>query len=109
MQHFGELYDIISDKEKEELIATLVKEIQIYPEGESDTPLKSMKFNFPVYKDGQEVNEIFLDKQTNVETVVLLSRKNGWKRPKIVKNWWISFFSKMSEIHFLSRKPPKSR
>ncbi len=75
LQHFGELYDIISDEEKKELIATLVKEIQIYPEGESDTPLKSMKFNFPVYKDGQEVNEIFLDKQTNVETLVVLSRK----------------------------------
>ena len=76
LQHFGELYDIISDEEKKELIATLVKEIQIYPEGESDTPLKSMKFNFPVYKDGQEVNEIFLDKQTNVET--------------LVKHWWSS-------------------
>ena len=65
---------IISDEEKKELIATLVKEIQIYPEGESDTPLKSMKFNFPVYKDGQEVNEIFLDKQTNVETLVYLGK-----------------------------------
>lgn len=75
LEHFGELYDIISDEEKKELIATLVKEIQIYPEGESDTPLESMKFNFPVYKDGQEVNEIFLDKQTNVETVCVMKRK----------------------------------
>lgn len=74
LEHFGELYDIISDEEKKELIATLVKEIQIYPEGESDTPLKSMKLNFPVYKDGQEVNEVFLDKQTNVETLVVLRR-----------------------------------
>lgn len=75
LEHFGELYDIISDEEKKELIATLVKEIQIYPEGESDTPLESMKFNFPVYKDGQEVNEIFLNKRTNVETLVVLSHK----------------------------------
>ena len=75
LEHFGELYDIISDEEKKELIATLVKEIQIYPEGESDTPLESMKFNFPVYKDGQEVNEIFLNKRTNVETLAVLSRK----------------------------------
>ena len=75
LEHFGELYDIISDDEKKELIATLVKEIQIYPEGESDTPLESMKFNFPVYKDGQEVNEIFLNKRTNVETLAVLSRK----------------------------------
>ena len=75
LEHFGELYDIISDEEKKELIATLVKEIQIYPEEESDTPLESMKFNFPVYKDGQEVNEIFLNKRTNVETLAVLSRK----------------------------------
>ncbi|MCM1296284.1 MAG: hypothetical protein NC311_12145 [Muribaculaceae bacterium] len=49
------------------LISTLVNEIQIYPEGESEIPLKSMKFNFPVYQDGKEVREIVLNKQTNVE------------------------------------------
>ena len=75
LEHFNELYDIISDEEKKELIATLVKEIQIYPEGESEMPLKSMKFNFPVYKDGKEVREIFLNNNTNVETLVVLSHK----------------------------------
>ena len=75
LEHFGELYDIISDEEKKELIATLVKEIQIYPEGESDTPLESMKFNFPVYKDGKEVREIFLNNNTNVETVCVMKGK----------------------------------
>lgn len=62
----------MNDEERKELLLELIKEVHIYPEGESDTPLKSMKFNFPVYKDGQEVNEIFLDKQTNVETLVCL-------------------------------------
>ena len=57
------------------MISTLVKEIQIYPEGESEMPLKSMKFNFPVHKDGKEVREIFLNNSTNVETLVVLSRK----------------------------------
>ena len=75
LEHFGELYDIINDEENKELIATLVKEIQIYPEGESEIPLKSMKFNFPVYKDGKEVNEIFLNNGTNVETLCALSRQ----------------------------------
>ena len=75
LEHFNELYDIISDEEKKELIAALVKEIQIYPEGESEMPLKSMKFNFPVYKDGKEVREIFLNSDTNVETLVVLSKK----------------------------------
>ena len=74
LEHFNELYDIISDEEKKELIATLVKEIQIYPEGESEMPLKSMKFNFPVYKDGKEVREIFLNNGTNVETLCVLKR-----------------------------------
>jgi hypothetical protein len=75
LKHFGELYDIISDEERKELISALVKEIQIYPEGESEMPLKSMKFNFPVYQDGKEVREIFLNKQTNVETLVSICRK----------------------------------
>lgn len=73
LQHFGDLYDIISDEEKKELISKLIKEIQIYPEGESDCPLKSIKFNFPVYQNDQEIREIFLKRNTNVETVVLLS------------------------------------
>lgn len=77
LQHFDELYDIISDKEKKELISTLVNEIQIYPEGERELPLKSMKFNFPVYQNGKEVREIFLNKQTNVETLVTLFHKKS--------------------------------
>jgi ribosomal protein L32 len=77
LEHFNELYDIISDEEKKELIAALVKEIQIYPEGESEMPLKSMKFNFPVYKDGKEVREIFLNNSTNVETLCVLEKIRG--------------------------------
>ncbi len=77
LEHFNELYDIISDEEKKELIATLVKEIQIYPEGESEMPLKSMKFNFLVCKDGKEVREIFLNNNTNVETLVCFSAKQA--------------------------------
>lgn len=46
-----------------------------YPEGESDCPLKSIKFNFPVLQDGKEVEEIFLNKQPSVETLVVLSHK----------------------------------
>jgi site-specific recombinase, resolvase family len=74
LQHFNELYDIMSDEEKKELIFTLVNEIQIYPEGESEIPLKSMKFNFPVYKDGKEVREIILNNGNNVKTLVVLRR-----------------------------------
>ena len=54
----------------------MIQEIQIYPEGESECPLKSIKFNFPVYKDGEEVREVFLKSQHNDETLVMLERKN---------------------------------
>ena len=72
MLNFGKLYDIISDEEKKSLITYLIKEIQIYPNGESEKPLKSIEFNFPIYRDGQEVRRLLWEKGNTVETVVLL-------------------------------------
>ncbi len=37
-------------------------------------PLKSISFNFPVYKDGHEVQEILWDKGNIVEAVILMTR-----------------------------------
>ena len=74
MLNFGKLYDIISDEEKKSLITYLIKEIQIYPNGESEMPLKSIEFNFPIYRDGQEVRRLLWEKGNTVETVCLLSR-----------------------------------
>lgn len=75
LMHFSELYDIMNDEERKELLAELIQEIQIYPEGESDCPLKSIKFNFPVFQNGKETEEVFLNKPLNVETLVVLSKK----------------------------------
>ena len=75
LMHFSELYDIMNDEERKELFAELIQEIQIYPEGESDCPLKSIKFNFPVFQNGKETEEVFLNKPLNVETLVVLSKK----------------------------------
>ena len=36
----------MSDEEKKSVISYLIKEIQIYPNGESEMPLKSIEFNF---------------------------------------------------------------
>ena len=72
MLNFGKLYDIISDEEKKSLITYLIKEIQIYPNGESEQPLKSIEFNFPIYRDGQEVRRLLWEKGNTVETVCLL-------------------------------------
>ena len=81
MLNFGKLYDIISDEEKKSLITYLIKEIQIYPNGESDMPLKSIEFNFPIYRNGQEVRRLLWEKGNTVETVVKLSLKKD--TPKI--------------------------
>ena len=81
MLNFGKLYDIISDEEKKSLITYLIKEIQIYPNGESEQPLKSIEFNFPIYRDGQEVRRLLWEKGNTVETVVKLSLKKD--TPKI--------------------------
>lgn len=79
MLNFGKLYDIISDEEKKSLITYLIKEIQIYPNGESEMPLKSIEFNFPIYRDGQEVRRLLWEKGNTVETIVLLSKLDSKK------------------------------
>ena len=60
-----------------EIITYLIKKIQINPnsEGNGGMPLKSIEFNFPLYKDGKEVDEIFLNKPSSVESLVCLTRK----------------------------------
>ena len=74
MQNFGELYDIISDEERKAIITYLIKEIQIYPRDEAEQPLKSIEFNFPVYRDGKELKELMWENGNTVETVCLLSK-----------------------------------
>lgn len=59
LEHFSEFYDIMNDEERKELLLELIKEVHIYPEGESDCPLKSIKFNFPVFQNGKETEEVF--------------------------------------------------
>ena len=71
MLNFGKLYDIISDEEKKSLITYLIKEIQIYPNGESEQPLKSIEFNFPIYRDGQEVRRLLWEKGNTVEMLAM--------------------------------------
>ena len=62
------VYDKISDEEKKSLISSLNKEIEIFPCDEAELPLKSILFNFPVYKDGGDVCGFLWDKSTHVST-----------------------------------------
>lgn len=73
--NFVKLYDRISDEEKKSIITYLIKEIQIYPNGESEMPLRSIEFNFPIYHNGREIRRLLWEKGNTAETVVLLSRR----------------------------------
>ena len=72
LANFDRIYDKISDEEKKSLISSLIKEIEIFPCDETELPLKSILFNFPVYKDGADVCEFLWDKRTHVSTCVEL-------------------------------------
>ena len=77
LRTFEEIYDIMDDKEQKTLITYLIKEIQINPNDQNDCvmPLKSIEFNFPLYKGGKEVRKIFWETQSSVESVVCLTRR----------------------------------
>ena len=85
MLNFGKLYDIISDEEKKSLITYLIKEIQIYPNGESEKPLKSIEFNFPIYRDGQEVRRLLWEKGNTVETDLDQTKESMYKLSYVVR------------------------
>lgn len=72
---FDRLYGKFTDAEKKEFISSFVESVEIY---ESELPdgrfLKRIRFHFPVYFKGKEVQEISWDEDTTVETVVLLSK-----------------------------------
>ena len=71
MENFSKLYAIISDEEKKSLVSYLIKEIQIYPNGTSDRILKSIEFNFPIYRDGREIRKLLWENGNTVDTVVV--------------------------------------
>ena len=69
---FDKIYDIMSDKEKKDLISYLIKDIQIYSNEEQvEMPLKSITLNFPIYSDSGEVNKLLWENQDGVEEPVV--------------------------------------
>lgn len=76
MENFDVIYGKITEEEKRTIVTSLIKEIQLFRNDESDTPLKSMTLNFPVFLDGGVSCGTLLEKSNTVETVVLMSRQN---------------------------------
>ena len=68
LANFDIVFDKITDDEKKSIISSLIKEIEIFPRDEAELPLKSILFNFPVYKDGEDACEFLWDKSTHVST-----------------------------------------
>ena len=73
---FHDAYDQLSDIWKKKFFQSFIQEIQLYPEAlENGQVLKSMKFKFPVFYQGQTIEGIRWDKENTVETVCLLSQR----------------------------------
>lgn len=73
--NFSELFDIIHEDEQKNLLTYLIKEIQLNPHWEKKSPLRSIEFNFPIYRNGEEVKKILCEENPNVETLVVLNKK----------------------------------
>ena len=77
---FDRLYKELSDVDKKKFMNTFVERIEIYEEKQtSGQVLKKIRFRFPIYFNGEEIDEISWDNDATVETVVLMSR--GSVRP----------------------------
>ena len=73
---FDRLYKELSDVDKKKFMNTFVERIEIYEEKQtSGQVLKKIRFRFPIYFNGEEIDEISWDNDATVETVVLLTKK----------------------------------
>lgn len=75
--YFDKLYDKFTDLEKKEFLNSFVEQVDIYEQEQPDGRfLKHIKFRFPVYFGDRETKELCWDKESTVETVVLMSGKD---------------------------------
>ena len=78
--YFDKLYDKFTDAEKKEFLSSFVERVDIYEDELPDGRfLRHIKFKFPVFYNGQEIDEMSWDKESTVETVAVLSRKSATK------------------------------
>ena len=70
--YFDKLYSVMNEQEKRQIMESLISEIQIYPERQPNGQwLKSIKFKLPIIEEDMNIS---LDNDSQVETIVLLSR-----------------------------------
>lgn len=72
--YFDMLYDKFTDSEKKEFLQRFIECVELFPEEQPDGRfVKRIKFRFPVYFEGAEVDNLRWDNEMTVETVALLS------------------------------------
>ena len=72
--YFDKLYSVMNEQEKRQIMESLISEIQIYPERQPNGQwLKSIKFKLPIIEEDMNIS---LDNDSQVEMVVLMSRKD---------------------------------
>ena len=68
--YFDKLYSVMDDQEKRQLMESLLSEVQIYEERQSNGQwLKSIKFKLPIIAEDMSLS---LDNDTHIETVCRL-------------------------------------
>lgn len=75
--YFDLLYDKFTDSEKKEFLQSFVERVDVFPEEQPGGRfLKRIKFRFPVYFDGAEVENMRWDNEMTVESIITLIRSN---------------------------------
>lgn len=73
--YFEKLYAVMNEAERRQLMEALISEIQIYEDRQPNGQwLKSIKFRLPIIEKDMDLS---LENDKHVETVALLSHKNG--------------------------------
>jgi site-specific DNA recombinase len=73
--YFDQLYDKFTDSEKKEFLNSFIEQVEVFQEEQPDGRfLKRIKFRFPVFFDGAEMEDMRWDNETTVESVVTLVR-----------------------------------
>ena len=66
--YFDKLYDKFTDAEKKEFLNSFIERVDIYEQEQPDGRfLKHIKFRFPVYFNGKEIEEMSWDNETTVD------------------------------------------
>lgn len=73
--YFDKLYDKMTDREKKEFVKSFVEEVHLYEKEQEDGRfLKHIKFKFPVFFNGAEIQELDWDNESTVETIIMMTK-----------------------------------